>query len=103
MSPAEMPPEDGDPRPEPKPVDPPPIIEPTPEPKPGRGKPKAEAPTEPEMEVPTELASVSRRRRLAASVRHTPNSWWCPNDDTSMPLDMEECPVDGFRRPDFGP
>lgn len=44
----------------------------------------------------------SRASRLAGSVRHSANSWWCPNDDTALPLDEEQCPVDGFPRPDFG-
>lgn len=32
-------------------------------------------------------------------IRASVNSWWCPNDDTSMPHDMNTCPTCGFIRP----
>jgi hypothetical protein len=32
-------------------------------------------------------------------VRVSANSWWCPEDDTSMPHTMKECPKCGFIRP----
>lgn len=32
-------------------------------------------------------------------VRVSTNSWWCPEDDTSMPHSMKECPKCGFIRP----
>ena len=31
-------------------------------------------------------------------VRTSPNAWWCPEDDTSMPLSMPTCPKCGFIR-----
>jgi hypothetical protein len=34
-----------------------------------------------------------------SGLRVSVNSWWCPEDDTSMPHSMKTCPKCGFIRP----
>lgn len=36
---------------------------------------------------------------MIEEVRSSINSWWCPNDDTSMPHTVTTCPKCGFIRP----
>ena len=56
-------------------------------------------------EAASEPAPIKRRSKSRESlpIRHTVNAWWCPNDDTSMPVDPAymTCPVCGFERPEF--
>jgi hypothetical protein len=33
------------------------------------------------------------------AVRTSYNAWWCPDDDTAMPLNLTECPTCGFQKP----
>lgn len=60
------------------------VVEPEPETEP------AEAPAEAPAKAP---AKASKRE-----VRHTVNSWWCPDDDTAMPSSMAVCVTCGYKR-----
>jgi len=61
--------------------------------------------SEDDAPAPIEDAPIKRRSKSRESlpIRHTVNAWWCPNDDTSMPVDPAymTCPVCGFERPEF--
>jgi hypothetical protein len=52
-----------------------------------------------EPEVDDEPSGPPPEDDAIVAVRSTTNAWWCPNDDTSMPLNMGECPTCGFLKP----